>query len=47
VLDLSKIEAGKFALEDAAEDRIEALLGNMAPRCWARTAQDKGLQFWR
>jgi two-component system, sensor histidine kinase and response regulator len=43
VLDLSKIEAGKFALEDAPV-HIEALLGNVASML-SQKARDKGLQF--
>ena len=43
VLDLSKIEAGKFALEDAPV-HIEALLGNVASML-GQKARDKGLGF--
>lgn len=43
VLDLSKIEAGKFALEDAPV-HIEAMLGNVASML-GQKARDKGLQF--
>jgi len=43
VLDLSKIEAGKFALEDALV-HIEALLGNVASML-GQKARDKGLRF--
>ena len=43
VLDLSKIEAGKFALEDTPVN-IEALLGNVASML-AQKARDKGLRF--
>ena len=43
VLDLSKIEAGKFLLEDAPV-HIEALLGNVASML-AQKAGDKGLRF--
>ena len=43
VLDLSKIEAGKFALEDAPVN-IEALLGNVTSML-GQKARDKGLRF--
>ncbi|MBK8324502.1 MAG: PAS domain S-box protein [Betaproteobacteria bacterium] len=43
VLDLSKIEAGKFAMEDAPV-RVEALLGNIASML-GQKARDKGLRF--
>ncbi len=43
VLDLSKIEAGKFTLEDAPV-HIEALLGNVASML-GQKARDKGLRF--
>ncbi|MEW6677687.1 MAG: PAS domain-containing protein [Pseudomonadota bacterium] len=43
VLDLSKIEAGKFALEDAPV-KIESLLGNVAS-ILGQKARDKGLRF--
>ena len=43
VLDLSKIEAGKFVLEDAPV-HIEALLGNVAAML-EQKARDKGLLF--
>ncbi len=43
VLDLSKIEAGKFALEDAPV-HVEALLGNVASML-GQKARDKGLRF--
>jgi len=43
VLDLSKIEAGKFALEDAPV-HVEALLGNVATMV-GQKARDKGLRF--
>ncbi len=43
VLDLSKIEAGKFALEDAPV-HVEAMLGNVAAML-GQKAQDKGLRF--
>ena len=43
VLDLSKIEAGKFALEDAPI-RVDALLGNIASML-SQKARDKGLRF--
>ncbi len=43
VLDLSKIEAGKFLLEDAPV-HVEALLGNVASML-AQKAGDKGLRF--
>jgi PAS domain S-box-containing protein len=43
VLDLSKIEAGKFALEDAPV-HVEALLGNVASML-GQKALDKGLCF--
>lgn len=43
VLDLSKIEAGKFELEDAPV-HVEALLGNVASMLGEK-AQDKGLRF--
>ena len=43
VLDLSKIEAGKFALEDTTV-HIEALLANVASML-GQKARDKGLRF--
>ncbi|MDQ5906778.1 MAG: hypothetical protein QG590_1260, partial [Pseudomonadota bacterium] len=43
VLDLSKIEAGKFTLEDAPV-HVEALLGNIASML-GQKARDKGLRF--
>ena len=43
VLDLSKIEAGKFAMEDAPI-RVEALLGNIASML-GHKAREKGLRF--
>lgn len=43
MLDLSKIEAGKFALEDAPI-HLEALLGNVASML-GQKARDKGLRF--
>jgi two-component system sensor histidine kinase/response regulator len=43
VLDLSKIEAGKFMLEDAPV-HVEALLGNIASML-GQKARDKGLRF--
>jgi len=43
VLDLSKIEAGKFTLEDAPI-HVEALLGNIASML-SQKASDKGLHF--
>ena len=43
VLDLSKIEAGKFALENAPL-HIEAMLGNIASML-GQKARDKGLRF--
>ena len=43
VLDLSKIEAGKFVLEDAPVN-IDALLGNVASML-AQKTRDKGLRF--
>ncbi len=43
VLDLSKIEAGKFALEDAPV-HVEALLGNIASML-GQKAKDKGLRL--
>jgi PAS domain S-box-containing protein len=43
VLDLSKIEAGKFVLEDAPV-HVEAMLGNIASML-GQKAQDKGLHF--
>ncbi|MBK7660945.1 MAG: response regulator [Betaproteobacteria bacterium] len=43
VLDLSKIEAGKFAMEDAPV-RVEALLGNIASML-GHKAREKGLRF--
>ncbi|MDD3381450.1 MAG: histidine kinase dimerization/phospho-acceptor domain-containing protein, partial [Rugosibacter sp.] len=43
VLDLSKIEAGKFVLEDAPV-HVEALLGNIASML-GQKAKDKGLRF--
>jgi len=43
VLDLSKIEAGKFALEDVPV-HVEAMLGNIASML-GQKAQDKGLRF--
>ena len=43
ILDLSKIEAGKFVLEDAPV-HIEALLGNIASML-GQKARDKGLAF--
>ena len=43
VLDLSKIEAGKFALEDAPV-HVEALLGNISSML-GQKARDKGLRF--
>lgn len=43
VLDLSKIEAGKLALEDAPV-HIQALLGNVASML-GQKARDKGLRF--
>jgi PAS domain S-box-containing protein len=43
VLDLSKIEAGKFTLEDAPV-HVEAMLGNIASML-GQKAQDKGLRF--
>ena len=43
VLDLSKIEAGKFTLEDTPV-RVEALLGNIASML-DQKAKDKGIRF--
>ena len=43
VLDLSKIEAGKFTLEDSPVN-VEALLGNIASML-GQKARDKGLRF--
>ncbi len=43
VLDLSKIEAGKFALEDVPV-HVEAMLGNIASML-GQKARDKGLRF--
>ncbi|KXB29745.1 hypothetical protein AT959_17625 [Dechloromonas denitrificans] len=43
VLDLSKIEAGKFTLEDAPI-RVEAIFGNIASML-GQKAQNKGLRF--
>jgi PAS domain S-box-containing protein len=43
VLDLSKIEAGKFTLENAPV-HVEAILGNIASML-GQKAQDKGLSF--